>query len=282
MIGGILGQLDEMEYARLAAQVLEIEKLVNSGQPGDLGFLLRSFLHNAKARMEEIRHDEIRDIESGKERKVTEIAQAVHLTEIEHKLSVAEKQQYAEFLQRDYFTKAQFDDLEGFYAESWDRLSERGKNEMSTRVWEGIKRQEYTFDELPEVVRKKESERLYLQLTGAIEPTPIVQNLSPQARAEFVRAYEAGNENEASKVLSGGSRTEAAQDKREASVLAADVSARDPKSVINADKDVAPEAKMAKDANAPTLSGLTVCESDTVEVPTIPQVTRKGQTVERN
>lgn len=209
--GGIVSQMDEAEYSRLADQVRDIERVLLSTDSGDVGLLLKSFLHNAKSRMEEISHVEIKDIESDKERKMTNIAQAVQLAEMEHKLSVTEKRQYAEFLQQDYFTKANFEGLEEFYAQSWDKLSERGKNEMSQRVWEGIKQQEYTFDELPEIVRKKESERLYLQLTGAIEPTEVLENIPPQARVDFVREYEARNEVAAAKVLSlGGAVNQAA------------------------------------------------------------------------
>ena len=209
-----MSQLDEVEYSRLAAQVQEIEKLVNSGQPGDVGYLLKSFLHNAKSRMEEIRHDEVRAEDEKKDQKTKEAVSVVQLAEMEHKLNADEKQQYSSFLKLDCFTKANFDELENFYANSWDKLSEGGKNQMSARVWEGIKRHDYTFEELPEKVREKESERMYLQLTGKIESSASLQNVPPQDRADFVREYEAGNEKAASKILSRPSFAEYSPDTR--------------------------------------------------------------------
>lgn len=197
-----MSQLDEVEYSRLAAQVQEIENLVGSGQSGDVGDLLKHFLHNAKSRMEEIRHDEVRAEVEKKEQKAKENANVAQLAEMEHNLSVEEKRQYAGFLKLDYFTKANFEGLEDFYANSWDKLSEGGKDQMSARVWEGIRRKEYTFDELPHIVKEKESERMYMQLTGKIEPSASLQNIPQQDRADFVREYEAGNEKAASRILS--------------------------------------------------------------------------------
>lgn len=196
-----MSELDEMEYARLAAQVEEIEIVMSSGQPRDVGDLLKQFLHNAKSRMDEIRHDEISSGEK-RDQKAKEIATSIaHLVEMEQRLSSVEKQQYAGFLNFDYFTKANFDELENFYASSWDKLSEGGKDQMSARVWEGIKRKEFTFDELPHIVKEKESERMYLQLTGKIQPSSGLQNIPPLDRADFVREYESGNEKAATQVL---------------------------------------------------------------------------------
>jgi hypothetical protein len=221
-----VSQLDEVEYSRLAAQVQEIEKLVNSGQPGDVGLLLKSFLYNAKSRMEEIRHDEVRVEDEKKNHKTNETSTAVQLAEMEHKLNADEKQQYSGFLKLDYFTKPNFDDLEDFYANSWDKLSEGGKNQMSARIWEGIKRHEYTFEELPEKVREKESERMYLQLTGKIEPSASLQKVPAQDRADFVREYEAGNEQGASKILSRPAFAEYSPDTRNVSSFEDDTSTK--------------------------------------------------------
>ena len=216
-----MSQLDEVEYSRLAAQVQEIEKLVNSGQPGDVGYLLKSFLHNAKSRLEEIQHDEVRAEDEKKDQKAKEYSSVVQLAEMEHKLNADEKQQYSAFLKLDYFTKANFDELEDFYTNSWDKLSETGKDQMSARVWEGIRRKEYTFDELPHIVKEKESERMYLQLTGKLEPSSSLQNIPAQDRADFVREYEAGNEKAASKILSRPAFAEYSPDTREEAALQA-------------------------------------------------------------
>jgi hypothetical protein len=219
--------IDDVEYANLAEQVRRIELLVNADARSDSSYLLKSFLHNAKSRMEEIRHEEIRAEDDKKDQKAKETASVVHLAEMEYKLNSEEKQQYSQFLKLDYFTKANFDELEEFYEKSWDKLSESGKNQMSARVWEGIKRKEYTFDELPVEVRKKESERIYLQLTGKIEPSSSLQNISPEVRANFVREYDAGNDQATTKILSGRDFAEYSLDTRNASAFKADASAKE-------------------------------------------------------
>jgi hypothetical protein len=197
-----VSQLDEVEYANLSDQVRQIEALINSGQSGDVSHLLKSFLHNAKSRMEEIRHEEVRAEQDKKEQQAKEAASLAQLVEMEHQLNPEEKQQYAGFLKLDYFTKANFSDLNQFYSNTWDKLSESGKTQMSTRVWEGIRQGEYTFAELPENIRKKEAERLYEQLTGKQDLHPALTNIPAQDRADFVREYEAGNEQAVAAVLS--------------------------------------------------------------------------------
>ena len=72
---------------------------------------------------------------------------------------------------------------------------------MSYRVWEGIRHNKYTFDELPENVRKKEAERLYGQLTGVDTSAPALANIPEQDRADFIREYEAGNDKATAEVL---------------------------------------------------------------------------------
>jgi hypothetical protein len=195
--------VDDVEYANLAEQVRRIELLVDADTRGDSSYLLKSFLHNAKSRMDELRPDEIRTEDEKKEQKAKETAGIAQLAEMEHRLSAREKQQYSEFLNLDYFTKANFDELESFYADggAWDKLSESGKAQMSHRVWEGIRRDEYDFDELPDSVRKKESERLYQQLTGQIQSDPNLAKITQQDRVDFIREHEAGNEKEATQVL---------------------------------------------------------------------------------
>jgi len=48
--------------------------------------------------------------------------------------------------------------LDAFYASSYDKLSDEGKAQMSTRIQEGIRRGEFEFSDLPERVQKKENE----------------------------------------------------------------------------------------------------------------------------
>ena len=262
----IVGQLDEVEYARLAAQVLEIEKLVNSGQSGKDGFLLRTFLHNAKLRMEEIQHQELLAEETKNERKEKEAATVVRLAEMEHQLSAGEKEQYSAFLTQEYFTKKNFADLEAFYADAWDRLSEGGKNQMSSRVWGGIRRQEYTFEDLPEKVREKESERIYLQLTGMTEPSSSLQRVSPQTRAEFVREYQAGHEKAASKILSGEDFAGYSPDTRTEAPLRDASLSKEKKSAEQAPVH-GPQVTTTEDV---ALDGFTLTEADAVPATSLP------------
>ncbi len=259
-MGGRVSQLDDVEYARLAAQVFEVEKLMNSGVPGGADLLLRSFLNGAKSRMEEIRHEERRAETSLKDRKDNETAGAVQLSEMERRLTAAEKQQYSGFLKLDWFTKADFEELEEFYAESWDRLSEGGKNQMSVRVWGGIRRHEYTFEELPQKLREKESERIYLQLTGAIKPNSGLQNVAAQVRAEFVREYEASNETATSKILGGdGFAGYSPETRTEASLNEASVAK--PSGPVEGINSQGPHVKNQQETS---LEGLTLDDSGSV------------------
>ena len=195
-----MSQLDDVEYANLAEQVRRIEELVNSGQAGGSDYLLKGFLNNAKARMEVIRQDE-HGSEEKKEQKSRENANAVILAEMEHRLNSVEKEQYSGFLKLDYFTKANFEELDEFYEKTWDKLTEEGKSQMSYRVWEGVRQGEYSFDELPENVRKKEAERLYEKLVGTERAPASLANIPQQDRADFIREYEAGNEKAVTEVL---------------------------------------------------------------------------------
>lgn len=71
-----------------------------------------------------------------KKRAEAETLGLVYLVQKEARLSAAEKQQYGSFLEKDFFTKNDFDDLDKFYGSAWDRLTDDGKAQMSHRVWE--------------------------------------------------------------------------------------------------------------------------------------------------
>ena len=57
--------------------------------------------------------------------------------EQETALTAQEQKTFAEFLKKPRFTRADFPDLEKFYKGPYDRLSERGKDEMSQRIQAG-------------------------------------------------------------------------------------------------------------------------------------------------
>lgn len=79
------------------------------------------------------------------------------MVERETRLNAEEKERYEKLLQKDYFTKADFNDLDQFYSKSYDKLSSDGKAEMHQRIEEGIKRGEFSRDELPKSVREAQS-----------------------------------------------------------------------------------------------------------------------------
>ena len=83
------------------------------------------------------------------------MAAAAALAAKETRLSEEERKTYQSFLEKSYFTKKDFGKLDEFYRHSYDRLSEDGKDEMSKRIDEGIKRGEFKFDELPKTIQRQ-------------------------------------------------------------------------------------------------------------------------------
>ena len=59
--------------------------------------------------------------------------------EQEFALNAEERKIYTAFLKKPRFTKADFPALDKFYKGPYDRLTERGKDEMSHRFWEGMR-----------------------------------------------------------------------------------------------------------------------------------------------
>ena len=182
---------NDAEYSDLARQVEKIEKLiVDAG--GEVSYLLKAFVKNAKGRLEDIKFAEYREEIARNDEKAKETAAVIALVEKEKNLTAGEKHQYGEFLKEDFFTRGNFQELERFYADggAWSRLSAGGKEQMSQRVWEGIRRDEYSFEELPENVRKKEAHFLYQQMTGKVAAAPGIENVPDRDRGEFIQAYE--------------------------------------------------------------------------------------------
>lgn len=214
-----MNELNEVTYARLAALIVEIERMLKSGEFEGNNLQLNAALHSAAMRMDGIRDEQIaeeRKEKSERERR-QDAAVATQLAEMEHRLSAEEQREYAGFLKMECFTRAEFDSLEEFYTKSWDRLSERGKTEMSTRIWEGVRRNEFEFDELPKPVLERETDRTYLQLTGKAKKCQNLPEFSQQAQQEIVQAYEAGDKASAARFISRGTiREEREQSKGEA------------------------------------------------------------------
>lgn len=190
----------EVRSSQLAQRVEEIEKLIRSGAKVT-GTSLAAMLETAQAQLASERSEEQFATVGKKEREQQERVAVAHMVEREHRLNAAEKEQYGRFLEQDCFSKANFTELDRFYAHSWDKLSDEGKAEMSHRVWEGIRRDEYEFDELPENVRKKEAERLYQQISGPTKAGDSLKNIPERDKQDFIREYKAGNDKGVSEVL---------------------------------------------------------------------------------
>ncbi len=201
---------DELQASTLREVIERLEDALKSGAKRLDEFLLKGELSNKRSELAAATQHQEHVEKEKKEEKNRELAYELHLVEQEIRLNAEEKEQYAGFLSQQFFTKADFDKLESFYANTWDKLTDEGKAQMSQRVWEGIRQGEYTFGELPETVRKKESEWLYLQITGEKESAPWVSNIPEQDRQEFKRAYEAKDEKAVIEILERPSVVQAA------------------------------------------------------------------------
>lgn len=188
-------KLDEMERDNLEKVISEVERRLVASPPDARG-VLESFLRNAKCRVV-VLDKKIKEAETAKLSQSREAVAVVCLAQKESGLSAGEKEIYSGFLKEDFFTKKDFGRLEQFYARTWDRLSEGGKNEMSQRVWEGIRRDEYRFTELPKVVQEKEAERAFRQLTDSSITTISAGRISQTDRNDFINAYAGGRRDEA-------------------------------------------------------------------------------------
>jgi hypothetical protein len=197
-------------------------------------------LANAKSRVATL-EKKIRD---SKEEETHEKEEAVAVASLEAEnekaLSTSEKETFSGFLKEEFFTKKDLGRLEEFYAHTWDRLSEHGKDEMSKRVWEGVRRNEYKFSDLPKDVQEKETDRVYavLQKPG-IESSRVSQ--IPQAdREQFIAAYDSGHKDQAEVILT---RKSFANNMFVSSALITRASVDVTKDKDSASKDIAAGAK---------------------------------------
>ena len=192
-------KFDEMERDNLQKTISEVERVLVSSAPGTR-LLLLSFLENAKGRVA-VLDKKIMESQAEQESRAREQATVASLAQKEAALNTAEKETYGGFLGKTFFTRKDFGNLEKFYAQTWDRLSESGKEQMSHRVWEGIRRDEYTFTELPKVVQEKEAARAYSVLKKREAELGKAVQIPDADRDDFIHAYESGEREEASKIL---------------------------------------------------------------------------------
>ena len=130
-----------------------------------------------------------------------EQATVLLLAQKEAALSAREQAEYSSLLKEDFFSKRDFGRLEHFYAHAWDRLSEEGKVQMSHRVWEGVRRGEYHFSDLPKDVRDKEEDRIFAKISDPVKAHDSMGQIPESDRADFIRAYNSGDREETAQVL---------------------------------------------------------------------------------
>lgn len=194
-----ISEADRMERASLEQAVSDVERKFLAMPPGTRPFF-NAFLMNAKARLgllDKKIHDEEREKEQEKSNEVA----VVQLAEKEASLNAKEKEEYSGFLKEDYFTKKDFAHLDEFYAHTWDRLSEGGKDQMSKRIWEGVRRNEYKFSDLPKDVQEKEEDRVYKLLKEAPARRTNALQVPEADRSDFIRSYEKGDRTNAAHIL---------------------------------------------------------------------------------
>jgi hypothetical protein len=190
----------EMERDNLQSTISAVETALAASTPGTRE-PLENFLRNASGRVL-VLEKKIKDTKLEEENHAREQLALFDLAARETALSTKEKETYNGFLKEEFFTKRDFTKLSEFYAHTWDRLSEGGKDQMSHRVWEGIRRDLYKFSDLPQVVQEKEEDRAYAVLkkreaqSGAPDRIPAVD------RDDFIREYEGGKRKDAAVILS--------------------------------------------------------------------------------
>jgi hypothetical protein len=190
---------DRMEQAGLERAIADIERAALSSPPGTRPFFNGALL-NARARLG-VLEKKIHDEEREKQQHATNEGAIIELAQKETGLNAKEKETYSGFLKEDFFTKKDFAKLDEFYAHSWERLSQGGKDQMSHRIWEGVRREEYKFTDLPKSVQEKEAKQAYKRLTESTIGTGDARQIPEKDRQDFLRAYEAGKRDEAEKVL---------------------------------------------------------------------------------
>jgi hypothetical protein len=190
----------EFERSSLESTIsgLQAALMYSAGASRDV---LELALRNATSRLGTI-EKKLKDLTAAHDAEIREAkTRAIVLAEQETGLTVGEKKEFAGFMREDFFTTADFKKLDQFYANSWERLSENGKDEMSRRIWKGIRKGEYAFSELPTNVREKETERAYDVINKQERLDAGVAEIPEKDRTDFIRAFEGGHRRDAEKIL---------------------------------------------------------------------------------
>lgn len=199
-----MSETNKIELHRLNKLIsdLQMSIFLGGGVSAATTSMLVKALADAQGQLVGVERSEEREQREFERKHEQEIATAaIAAAEREAALSRAERQEFASFLECKFFTKAMFDRLDRFYTNTWDRLSDDGKAEMSQRVWEGVRCGEYQFNELPESVKEKEAQGLYEALRHEDSRHPSLQRINPQDRNDFKDAWESRRRDAAFEVL---------------------------------------------------------------------------------
>ena len=192
-------RMDEMERDNLQKEISQVETALSVSTSASRP-IFETFLTNARNRVTAL-EKKIKDSQVERENHAREQVAIADLAQKEAAFSTREKETYSGFLRKDFFTKADFASLEKFYANTWDRLSDQGKDQMSHRFWEGVRRNEYQFHEAPSSVREKDTDWAYTTLAKR-ERSPIhMHDIPENDRGDFICAYEGGRRDEAERIL---------------------------------------------------------------------------------
>lgn len=187
---------EEQERKQLLAAIAHVERSMAVPASREVSTGLLTYLNSLKTRLGAL--EEKQKAFEEQEERTADLQRVAVMVERETALNAAEKEQFRGFLMKEFFTKGDFSSLENFYAGAYDRLTEEGKSEMSYRVWEGVRREEYRFSELPETVKEKEAQRLRNALgAGNRELEAIPAN----DRSDFINSWDAGRKEESYQVL---------------------------------------------------------------------------------
>ena len=199
-----MSEIDKAEYQRIETAIKATEDKMASN-PHIRQNASAAITEPAKRRLETLDREGhgLLNPDNDRKKQSIEAAQIAILVLQESHLNSAEKQTYGGFLQCEYFTRSDFGKLEEFYADggAWDRLSPEGKKQMSDRFWGGIEQGEYTLDETPDNVRKKEVGQLAYYLEHPEQAPESIKRMNPKSKEEFLEARKAGNETAALEIL---------------------------------------------------------------------------------
>lgn len=165
---------DEQERNNLLKVIADVETAMAVSTPGTRR-VLENTVENARKRIATLdrRIDEAK-VEHAAEVQ-TQIAVAAALAAKETKLSAKEREAYRGFMEEAYFTRKDLGRLDEFYTHSYDRLSEGGKEEMSQRLHEGIKRGEISYSDLSHAIRERDDAHCAAK-AGKTPPSKIHDN----------------------------------------------------------------------------------------------------------